>query len=262
METHCGVYAIGDVHGEYKKLLHLLQTNGLINREHHWIAGNAMLWFIGDLVDRGPDGIGVIDLVMRLQAEAESVGGYVGSLMGNHDLMLLAAYQFGRRSTGLGSSFIRRWRQSGGQQKDIARLTKQHLDWLAQLPFLARVENTLLIHADSALYLQYGRSVEDVETTLRKLLRTSDTLAWEELLDSFTRRAVFMHTYGGEAVLQRFLDCFSGKRLVHGHTPIHMIQGGRPKNIHEPLVYADGRCVNVDGGMCLGGPGFVYRLNL
>ncbi len=27
-----------------------------------------------------------------------------------------------------------------------------------------------------------------------------------------------------------------------------------------PFIYANGLCVNVDGGMYLGGPGFVYRL--
>lgn len=259
MEIQPSVYAIGDVHGEYRKLLHLLQSNHMLDHEHHWSAGTATLWFIGDLVDRGPDGIAVIDLVMRLQAEAAAVGGSVGSLMGNHDLMLLAAYHLGRRSTGLGSSFIRRWRQNGGNQKDIASLTKQHLDWLAQLPFLALVNDTLLIHADSPFYLQHGRTLEDTEHALHKVLRTSDALAWEELLDNFTRRGAFLHTYGGEALLQRFFACFGGQSVVHGHTPIHTIKGGKPKNVHEPLIYADGRCINIDGGMCLGGPGFVYR---
>lgn len=260
MEKQSLVYTIGDVHGEYKKLLHLLHGNNIIDKEHRWCAGDATLWFIGDLVDRGPDGIGVIDLIMRLQTEASAAGGSVGSLMGNHDLMLLAAYRLGRRSTGLGSSFIRRWRQSGGKQKDIASLTKAHLDWLSQLPFLTCVNDTLLIHADSPFYLQYGRTLEDTEQALRKVLRFSDALSWEELIENFTRRGAFLHTYGGEALLQRFLDYFGGQRIVHGHTPIHLIQGGKPRNIHEPLIYADGRCINIDGGLCLGGPGFLYRL--
>jgi len=39
---------------------------------------------------------------------------------------------------------------------------------------------------------------------------------------------------------------------------IHML--GRPDDqVTEPLVYAGGLCVNVDGGMYRGGPGFVYR---
>jgi hypothetical protein len=29
-----------------------------------------------------------------------------------------------------------------------------------------------------------------------------------------------------------------------------------PEEVTEPLVYADGLCVNIDSGMYLGGPGF------
>ena len=36
--------------------------------------------------------------------------------------------------------------------------------------------------------------------------------------------------------------------------------GQPPEDVREPLVYSRGRCVNVDGGMYLGGPGFVYQL--
>ena len=107
------IYIIGDIHGHLKKLVKLLQDEQLIDAEHSWKAGTAILWFMGEFVDRGPDGIAVLDLVMRLQAEAAAAGGSVKSLLGNHEMMLLAAYRFGRRSTGLGSNFLTRWKQNG-----------------------------------------------------------------------------------------------------------------------------------------------------
>ncbi|HXZ05536.1 MAG TPA: metallophosphoesterase, partial [Ktedonobacteraceae bacterium] len=55
------VYIIGDVHGHLKKLVKLLQDAQLINAQHSWNAGQTTLWFIGDLVDRGPDSIAVLD---------------------------------------------------------------------------------------------------------------------------------------------------------------------------------------------------------
>src|SRR5579871_3475958 len=106
-------YVIGDVHGQLKKLVRLLREAYIVREDLSWQAGDATLWFIGDLVDRGPDSIGVLDLVMRLQREAVQAGGQVASLLGNHELLMLAAYRFGRRSTGLGSNFISRWRQNG-----------------------------------------------------------------------------------------------------------------------------------------------------
>ena len=52
---------------------------------------------MGDLVDHGPDGIGAVELVMRLQQQAARTGGRVQVLLGNHDMLLLAAHRFGTR---------------------------------------------------------------------------------------------------------------------------------------------------------------------
>lgn len=253
-------YVVGDIHGQLKKLLKLLQEAQLIGENLSWKADNAVLWFIGDLVDRGPDSIAVLDLLIRLQAEATLANGQVSCLLGNHELLLLAAYQFGRRSTGLGSSFISRWKNNGGSRKDLSQLTMRHLEWLAQLPAMAMVEQRLLLHADAPFYIRYGHSVEEVNTTISALLRKSDTLAWEELLEDFARRGAFAAPKDGEDFARRFLNIFGGRQLIHGHTPISALTRGAPKNINTALVYAGELCINVDGGMFLGGPGFIYTL--
>lgn len=64
------LFVVGDVHGYLDELFAALGEQGLIDADGNWAAGNARLWFLGDFTDRGPDGIGVIDLVMRLSAEA------------------------------------------------------------------------------------------------------------------------------------------------------------------------------------------------
>jgi len=254
------IYIIGDVHGHLKKLVKLLQDAQLIDAEHSWKAGTASLWFIGDLVDRGPEGIAVLDLVMRLQIEAAIVGGSVASLLGNHEMLLLAAYRFGRRSTGLGSTFLARWKRNGGNRKDLASLTSRHLDWLAQLPALARVNDYLLVHADAPLYINCGNSLEEVNAVFNKLLGHSDALAWEEMLEDFARRGAFLHTSGGDEFARRFLGVFGGRQLIHGHTPISSILRCPAGKVNSPWLYADGQCINVDGGMYLGGSGFVHQL--
>src|SRR2546422_3674156 len=162
MQTPQPIYVIGDVHGHLKKLVKLLQDAQLVGDHLSWRADNAILWFIGDLVDRGPDSIAVLDLVMRLQAEAAIAGGQVACLLGNHELLLLAAYRFGRRSTGLGSNFISRWKQNGGNRKDIAGLTQHHLAWMAQLPAMALVDDYLFMHADAPFYIKCGHTVDEV----------------------------------------------------------------------------------------------------
>jgi hypothetical protein len=36
--------------------------------------------------------------------------------------------------------------------------------------------------------------------------------------------------------------------------------GEPPELIRAPLIYADGLCINVDGGIYRGGMGFIYKL--
>ena len=56
----------------------------------------------------------------------------------------------------------------------------------------------------------------------------------------------------------RVLGYYGGRQIIHGHTPIqYLIEGIVPKMAY---VYMGGQCVDVDGGMYLGGPGFIYRL--
>ncbi len=253
------IYVISDIHGQFKKLTMLLQNAKLIHHDLSWSAGNATLWFLGDFFDRGPDGIAVIDLVMRLQREAETTGGHVYALLGNHEVLMLAAYRFGRRSTGLGSNFISRWKQNGGNVKDLKKLTMHHLEWLAALPAMALVDDVLFVHADASLYIKYGRSVEEVNAAFKKILSRSDALTWEELLEDFARRGAFSHALGGDEFLRRFLDMFGGKRVIHGHTPIYFMRGIQPKHVTEAWTYANGLCTDVDGGIFIGGPGFVYQ---
>jgi hypothetical protein len=254
------VYIIGDVHGQLNPLVKLLRQAHLIEEHLSWRGGNAIVWFIGDLVDRGPDSVAVLDLVMHLQGQAAHAQGQVASLLGNHELLLLAAYRFGRRSTGLGSTFLARWKYNGGVRKDLSRLTPQHIDWLTHLPAMAAVANHLLIHADAPFYLRYGRSIEEVNTTISTLLKQNDILAWEELLEEFARRGTFASGEDGEALARRFLKTYGGEQLVHGHTPISSLIRRSPKTITTAWTYATGHCVNVDGGMYLGGPGFLYQL--
>lgn len=254
-------YVIGDVHGQLKKLNRLLSEMHLVDEHQAWSGGEALLWFIGDLVDRGPDSIAVLNLVMRLQEEAQQAGGQVACLLGNHELMMLAAYHFGRRSTGLSSSFIARWKQNGGNRKDLAELTKEHLAWLAQLPAMALAADRLLFHADAPFYLRYGSTIEEVNSAVRALLKKSDDLAWEELIEEFARRGAFATNHSGPDFARRYLTTYGGQQLIHGHTPITAFTRASAKTVTTPLIYAEQQCINVDGGMFLGGPGFIYQVS-
>jgi hypothetical protein len=215
---------------------------------------------MGDFFDRGPDGIGAVDLVMRLQREATQTGGQVSALLGNHEPLLLAARRFGRRTeAGGGGRFVAGWKRNGGVAKDLARLSPEHIAWLTRLPAMAQVDDRLFLHADALFYTRYGHSIAEVNQRFAALLQSDDAAAWDRLLDDFSERNAFAASDGATRAAQ-LLRLFGGRQLVHGHTPISFVTGQRLEAVTAPHVYAAGLCVNVDGGMYLGGPGFVYQV--
>jgi bis(5'-nucleosyl)-tetraphosphatase (symmetrical) len=119
------LYAIGDVQGCNAELGELLQTI-------RFNAERDQLWFVGDLVNRGPDSLGVLRRVRDLRDNAVTV-------LGNHDLHLLAR-AFGaaaaRKSDTLEAVL-------DAPDRDVL------LQWLANRPLLHedRAQGLALLHA-------------------------------------------------------------------------------------------------------------------
>lgn len=254
---------VGDIHGCLDTFASLLQRQGLVDGERRWIGGTTELWIIGDLADRGPEGLASIELVMSLQHRAAESGGQVNCLMGNHDAFLVAARRFlDTPLEGAGLSFIQLWAMNGGRPDDLERLNADHLAWLSQLPLAARVGDALLVHADSEFYLDLGGTLDEINAAGRDIVMSDDISRWSWFVTSFVRRNELWDTTGdGAESLDRLLGAFGCERVIHGHTPIPLVTGADGPSVTEPLVYSSDRCVNVDGGMFLGSPGFAYRLD-
>jgi len=81
------VVAISDVHGAYEAMVETLANVGILDDKLAWGGGSTRLVIVGDLMDRGPRSRDVMDLLMRLEGEAITAGGYVHVLYGNHESM-------------------------------------------------------------------------------------------------------------------------------------------------------------------------------
>ncbi len=252
-------FVIGDLHGQLEAFNRLLRDAGLADSADRWTGADTTLVLIGDFVDRGPYGLACVDLAMRLQTEASAAGGRLLALLGNHDLILLAAHRFPDHQAGIGLSLRDDWLRSGGEPADLRALTPTHVAWLQALPALVRLDDALFVHGDIDGYLDFGRSVEAVNTAFQNVLQGDDPGPFEALLTAFSQHEAFENVVGKERA-EHLLETFGGSRLVHGHTPISEVLEVAPADVTEARVYHQGLCVNVDGGLYLGGPGFVYTL--
>ncbi len=280
MEGAGPLYVVGDVHGYLDELREALRAAGLTDESDAWAADNTRLWFLGDFTDRGPDGIGVIDLVMRLSAEAAAAGGYCKALLGNHELLLLGASRFDDTpvdSAAGTASFKAAWLLNGGQRSDMERLQDHHIQWMSRLDSMALADGHLLLHSDTTAYLDYGTAIDDVNDAIWQALARNDVGVTWDLFRKFTKRFAFRDEDGPQAV-RKLLDTYGGTRVVHGHSPIPYLTGEAggsgggdsdaadgppaPPQVRGPHLYADALAIAMDGGVTMSGKLLVARLPL
>lgn len=116
-------WAIGDVQGCYAELLALLDRIG-------FDPSADRLWFVGDLVNRGPASLETLRFVMSLGERAVTV-------LGNHDLHLVA------RACGFAKS-----RRDDTLEAVLAAPERgEIIDWLRQLPLMHAGEDHVMVHA-------------------------------------------------------------------------------------------------------------------
>ena len=173
------VLAVGDIHGRLDLFDIFL---------NHVKGSQATVILLGDLIDRGPDDLGVLERAEKLLEEPEAWGLEAAyALRGNHEQMYLDACE------GYGVSI---WANNGGKYQELDQLSL-HSNWIRNLPIYMVVGDTMFIHAgvfpgvDPAETLEAGRT---------------ESLVWI--------REPFM-TVGPQ--LEKWTDKI--KRVVHGHTP-------------------------------------------
>lgn len=245
------LHVIGDIHGQFEKLQTLLSKQKLVSEQGDWIGEKQdKLLFIGDFFDRGKGGIEALDLAMHLNEQ-----NHAEIILGNHECFILGVLFFPDFIIkDLEVTMKQHWLNIGGNEPDLDRITDKHISFLLNSPFMLKKGDTLFTHADSTLYLNYGSSVEEVNRQLSKLLYAKKADQYAFIIEAFADRLSFYHH---EKTLEDFLDTYGAKNLVHGHTPIQLIS-----DVCHDKPFHYGSAVNVDGGMYLGGNGFIYSIDV
>jgi bis(5'-nucleosyl)-tetraphosphatase (symmetrical) len=142
-------YVIGDLQGCAHEAEALLEKIALD------AGGDARILFVGDLINRGPESLLAL---RRMKALAETSGGRVEALLGNHDLHLLAVAAGAQQAS-----------KADTLDEILAAPDREELlAWLRGRPLAMFVDAHLLVHAgvapqwDAAQTMALANEVEEV----------------------------------------------------------------------------------------------------
>ena len=206
------IVAISDVHGAYDAMVTTLRNVGVLDTELDWAGRDTHLVIIGDLLDRGPRSRDAMDLLMRLEAEAEAAGGRVHVLIGNHEMMNMIgdlryvskaeyaafakdetsrdrerwfniwAYRRGGASTTLRERFDSRFPRGYFALSEAFSASGKYGQWLLEKPIIAVINRTAFVHGGlPPVVIEMG--LEGINSGLRKNLSTY-VRAVETLIDA------------------------------------------------------------------------------
>ena len=143
-----GVDVVGDIHGHADQLLRLLSKLGYQRTSSSSPFAHPdgrTVAFVGDLINRGPASLKVIDIVRGMTDVGSAF-----TVLGNHEFNLLAA------------SFV--------EDEKFHKKYREHLDWFRSLPFSLEIGGIRVVHAvwhPGSLEVIAGRTCID-EDFLRK----------------------------------------------------------------------------------------------
>ncbi len=189
-------YAIGDLQGCYSELQDLLN-------KLNFDESNDRLWFVGDLVNRGPESLACLEFV-------KSLGDSASTVLGNHDLHLLAVANKVRKP------------HRKDTLDDILNASNADdlLNWLNNLPLLVHDTdlNITMVHAGlpSQWTLEQAQDLaQETEALLRsdqfndfiKYMYGDEPDVWTESLAGYDRHRFIINCF------TRMRYCYADGRL-------------------------------------------------
>lgn len=141
-------WVIPDIHGCKKTMQAMIEEQIVPSK-------NDTLFFLGDLVDRGPDSKGVLDYVMKLEEQEYDIQ----VLLGNHEDYCVKTWEADRNKKSFfginkKTSEQKEWETHGGKQtlksfgieypKYIADV---YINWMKKCKYYIELENYILVHA-------------------------------------------------------------------------------------------------------------------
>jgi hypothetical protein len=258
-QAHGDIYALGDVHGDFERMAHLLRRAGVIDKVPNspetirWAAGDAVLVCTGDLIDKGKQSLRVLAAIRALQRDASRTGGQVVVTMGNHEAEFLA-----HPANNKDGEFREEIEKSGRDLAAIATGTDAEGigAFLRDLPFAARVNDWFFAHSGNTKGLTLERLRAELEAGVNRDGFGARVLSDE---DSLLKARLHKHPWWeqpgdadgeGKQRLRHHMSALGASHLVIGHQPGEVqFADGRQRRQGEMYEAYNGLLFLIDVGM-------------
>lgn len=255
------LFALSDVHGDLAALQRLLAAGGVVAgvisapHEVQWNAGDARLVIVGDLIDKGPDSLGVLRYVRALGAAAASAGGRVVVTLGNHEAEFLADPYNDKasRADGITHEMI-----AAGLAVDAAAAGDDELGrFLCDLPMAAQIGPWFFAHAGASRGLTLDALEAELEQGVRSQGFASPALLGDEgILEARLESSPpqwWDQSGDANALLQSWTGALGVSHLVIGHRPGKVtLASGEVRAKDRMTALFGGLVVLIDTGMSEG----------
>jgi hypothetical protein len=247
------IWALSDIHADYNALTKLLAGAKLI-KGSKWAGGSSTLVVVGDSIDRGPDAVDVLQLLISLQKSAPAAGGRVIVTMGNHEAEFLANPNNTAAidaSVGVDPELV----EAGYSVTETADGTDNLGRFLYNLPIAARVDDWFFLHAGDT----QGQTIAEITSTVQSGVDANGfgdpvLSASTSILEMKFATSRWWEAGGNPtSLLTTWTQALGVKHLVMGHQPQPVaILGGTPRPKDTMAAEYGGLLFFVDTGMSVG----------
>lgn len=225
---------IGDIHGHSEPLVKLLTDLGYVERHGAFRSPdpNRVVIFLGDIIDRGPDQLGSIDIVRRMMD-----AGSANCLMGNHEHAAIGWLLPDPRKPG---EFMRVHSDKNSRQHSVfleqmgsdQATKKDVLKWMETLPLYLDLPEIRCVHA----CWQPG-----VINELRGLTGGKGLLDGQVLFDSYcsghdTRELIDITIRGREVDLPPGVSFIDSDGVEREKSRVRWWTGETPEKLRDLIV--------------------------
>ena len=235
------IYACSDIHGQYDYFTEMLSKINFNNEDYMYI--------IGDVIDRGPDSIKLLRLIMKMDN--------VKMLIGNHEDMMIKSLLFHDNVQ------FSTWMANGGDvtYEEFIKLDDDVQNEILHFLYKSPVAITNLKVEDNIFYLVHACHLN---------YYVDGEILYCDLYTEDIKKCVWSRDYGymnkqlNNKLYKELYDQYpKDMKMLIGHTPVYFTNYGKVTSEGRPMISRSmsGHLYNLDCGCASGLPLGCIRLN-